>query len=44
MENNIENAMDYQKLIYEESLKQTELLERCKIYREIYASQTGGAK
>lgn len=28
MENNIENVMDYQKLIYEESLKQTALLEK----------------
>ncbi|MBR2638955.1 MAG: ABC transporter ATP-binding protein, partial [Oscillospiraceae bacterium] len=27
-----------------DSGKHTELLERCKIYREIYASQTGGAK
>ncbi len=35
-------VMDNGKLV--DSGKHSELLERCKIYREIYASQTGGAK
>ncbi|MBQ6802735.1 MAG: ABC transporter ATP-binding protein [Oscillospiraceae bacterium] len=35
-------VMDNGRLV--DSGKHTELLERCKIYQEIYASQTGGAK
>ena len=35
-------VMDNGKLV--DSGKHSELLERCRIYREIYASQTGGAK
>ena len=35
-------VMDNGKLV--DSGKHSELLERCKIYQEIYASQTGGAK
>ena len=35
-------VMDNGKLV--DSGKHSELLERCEIYREIYASQTGGAK
>ena len=42
MNSDIILVMDNGKLV--DSGKHTELLERCGIYREIYASQTGGAK
>ena len=42
MNSDIILVMDNGKLV--DSGKHSELLERCKIYQEIYASQTGGAK